>query len=156
MKPAVTLSFVRQLKFDNPRIVPFATEKFEKKSAVITNIKHSASITLRQTTYLTKELRAFLEATGNRIEYHTFEARRGRHEIVNIPIKVLPIKHNHFDGGVFIWVKDKSKLDFTNVNRVLEYFQNKGFDVSKECVLVTEKTKEGSCIFKSGRLVCKA
>lgn len=150
MKQAQTLKVVRQLKIESSRIASIVTEKIESKSYIVTN-KNGASITLTSH-YMTKELMAFLTGSGCTIEPRTSERLRGRRELAGVKVKVLPIAHDqHYSKGALIQISAQDELSYADANRVRNYLVGKGVDLVKECTLVDEHRRAGSCEALFGR-----
>jgi len=144
MKPAKILKVVRQFRIESPRIANIVTQKYDKKSAIIKN-KNGSSIVLAPN-QLTKELKSFLEATGNKIDYRTVEARKGVRTVAGVKVKVLPIKFVNYSDGAFIQIPEDSEFSTVNANIVKEHLLNHGIDMVKECQLVDSHTQAGSCV----------
>ena len=137
---------VRQLKITTSKVIPLATETIEKKKAIL---KGKTGFTEMKPHILTRDLKNFLESEGMTFEYANIESRRGRVEIAGVKVKVMPVAHTHYDGGVFIRIPEKDSMSYENTNKVLDYLTKNGINVSKECVFVDEHTEEGACIFKA-------
>ena len=144
MKPTKILKVMRQFRIESPRIAKMVTEKHNKKSVIVKN-KNGSSIVVAPH-HLTKGLKSFLEATGNTIEYQTFEARRGVRILAGVKVRVLPIKFVNYSDGAFIRIPEDDELSTANANIVKEYLLNHGIDMVKDCQLVDSHTQAGSCI----------
>lgn len=137
---------IRQLKITTSRVIPLATESVTKKKAIL---KGKTGFTELKPHTINRELKKFLESEGMSLEYADVESRRGKVEIAGVKVKVMPVAHTHYDGGVFIRVPENDSLSYTNTNKVLEYLTKHGINVAKECVFVDEHTEEGACLFKA-------
>ena len=137
---------IRQLKITTSKVIPLATETVEKQKAIL---KGKTGFTELKPHLITKDLKAFLESEGMTLEYATIESRRGKVEIAGVKVKVMPVAHTHYGGGVFIRVPETSNTSYDNTNKVLEFLTKKGINVNKECVFIDEHTEEGACLFKS-------
>lgn len=137
----------RQLKIITSKVIPLATETTEKKKAIL---KGKTGFTELKPHVITKDLKRFLESEGLTLEYTTVESRRGRVELAGVKVKVMPVAHTHYDGGVFIRIPESDSTSYKNTNKVLEYLIKNGINVAKECIFVDEHTEEGACLFKSG------
>jgi len=143
----ITTKTIRQLKITTSKVISLATEMIGKKKAILRG--KSGFIELKSHT-ITKELKKFLEAEEMTLEFADSESRRGKAEIAGVKVKVMPVAHTHYDGGVFIRIPEKDGMSYENTNKVLEYLTDNGINVKKECVFVDEHTEEGACLFKSG------
>lgn len=137
---------IRQLKITTSKVIPLATELVEKKKAIL---KGKSGFTELKPHTINKELKKFLESEGLTLEYASVESRRGRVEIAGVKVKVMPVAHTHYDGGVFIRVPETSSTSYENTNKVLEFLTKHGINVAKECIFVDEHTEEGACLFKA-------
>ncbi len=137
---------IRQLKITTSKVIPLATEMIEKQKAILRG--QNGFIELKPHT-ITKELKKFLEAEGLILEFTGAESRRGKAEIAGVGVKVMPVAHTHYDGGVLIRIPEKDAMSYENTNIVLEYLTENGINVSKECIFIDEHTEEGACLFKA-------
>ena len=134
----------RQLKITTSKVIPLATETIMKNRSLIRSKK--GFLELKS---ITKDLKKFLEENDMTIEQSPVESRRGRVEIAGVKVKVIPVMHTHYDGGVFIQIAETGAMSYENTNKVLAHFVKHGIDVNKECVFIKENSEEGACLFKS-------
>lgn len=134
-----------QIKITTPKVIPLATEVVEKKKAVL---RGNGFVELAPH-QLTRGLKKFLEGNGLTMEYSTTEGRRGKVEIAGVKVKVLPVNHTNYDGGVLIKVTEKDGMSYTNINKVLAYLTKRGINIAQECIHVDEHNQEKACLFKA-------
>ena len=140
----ITTTTTRQLKIETAKIIPLTTELVPKQKALI----RAPDDTFIEVKNISRDLKRFLELNGFVIENSASESRRGKTELAGVPVKIMPVMHTHYDGGVFIRIIEKNEMSADNTNKVIKYLQAHGIDINKECVFVSENTEEGACLFK--------
>ncbi len=150
MKQAKVLNVRRRFQIEGPKAATLFTEKFDKKQATVTN-KNGSSIVLTPN-QLTKQLRSFLQATGNTIESRTIEARRGRREVAGVRVKIIPSTFVTYDNGCVLTIAEKDPvLADKKAAAIMKYMADHGVDVARECVVIEENRREGSCLYVDRR-----
>lgn len=142
----IVKTVTRQLKIATPKVVPFVTETIPKQKAILRN-KNGKFIEVAPH-HLTRELKKFLLESGLEFEYEPVDSKTGRRKIAGISVKVEPLRHTHYDGGVLIRIVENDEMSYDNTNKVVEYLARKGINIAKECVFLFESKEEGACLHK--------
>jgi len=144
----IVKTVTRQLKIATSKVVPFVTETIPKQKAILRNKKGKFIEVAPH--HLTRELKKFLLESGLEFEYESVDSKTGKRKIAGIAVKVEPLRHTHYDGGVLIRIVEKDEMSYDNTNKVVEYLVKKGINIAKECVFLYESKEEGACLHKGG------
>lgn len=129
------------------KVIDAATENVEAKTAIIKG-RDGDSVLQLKPHMMSKKLQKFLTDEGYKMETFVSNKRQGRKVIAGIPVKVLPVNHNTYNGGVIISFigtgeDDKELQDDikTKSGKITRYMTKYGVPVGRICV-------EVECVYK--------